>query len=41
MLERGGSWEPIKALTGIDEAGLYKLREELNSLRGNYGNGVD
>lgn len=41
MMERGGSWETIEALTGIDEAGLHKLREELNSLRGNYDNSVD
>lgn len=34
MLERGGSWETIKALTGIDEAGPHKLRKELDRLQG-------
>ena len=39
MLERGGTWETIEVLTGIDEVGLNKLREELAALqRGSDGN---
>jgi len=41
MLERGGSWETIETLTGIDEAGLHKLREELDRLQGTNGREVD
>ena len=33
MLERGGTWETIEVLTGIDEVGLNKLREELAALQ--------
>ena len=35
MLERGGTWETIEVLTGIDEVGLNKLREELAALQRN------
>ena len=34
MLERSHSWETVEALTGIDAAGLHKLREELDRLQG-------
>ena len=34
MLERSHSWETVEALTGIDAAGLRKLREELDRLQG-------
>ena len=37
LLERGNSWETVEALTGIDEAGLRKLRAELGRLQGNNG----
>ena len=37
LLERGHSWEAVKALTGIDETGLHKLQEELDRLRGHNG----
>lgn len=33
MLERGGTWETIEVLTGIDEVGLNKLREELAAMQ--------
>ncbi len=35
MLERSHSWETVEALTGIDAAGLRKLRAELDRLQGN------
>ena len=41
MLKQGISWETVEAITGADEAGLHKLREELNSSRGNYDSDVD
>ena len=41
MLERGGSWETIEALTGITETGLHRLREELDRLQGPNGSKVD
>ena len=41
MLERGGSWETIEALTGINETGLHRLREELDRLQGPNGSEVD
>ena len=34
MLERSHSWETVEALTGIDAAGLHKLRAELDRLQG-------
>ncbi len=34
MLERSHSWETVEALTGIDAAGLRKLRAELDRLQG-------
>ena len=37
LQERGHAWEAVEALTGIDEAGLRKLREELDRLQGNNG----
>ena len=37
MLERSHSWETVEALTGIDAAGLHKLREELDRLQGHNG----
>ena len=37
LLERGHSWEAVQALTGIDEAGLRKLQEELDRLQGHNG----
>ena len=33
MLERGGSWGTIEALTGIDEAGMHNLRESWTGCR--------
>ena len=41
MLKQGISWATIEAITGADEAALHKLREEVNSLQGNYDSGVD
>ena len=41
MLERSHSWETVEALTGIDEAGLRKLREELDRLQGHNDSNVD
>ena len=41
LLERSHSWEAVEALTGIDEAGLHKLREELDRLQGNNDSNVD
>ncbi len=41
MLERSHSWETVEALTGIDEAGLHKLREELDRLQGHNDSDVD
>ena len=29
MLERGATWETVEELTGIDEDGMNKLREQL------------
>jgi hypothetical protein len=40
LLERSNSWEAVEALTGIDEAGLRKLREELDKLQGHNGSDV-
>ena len=37
LLERGHSWEAVEALTGIDEAGLRQLQEELDRLQGHNG----
>ena len=37
LLERGHAWEAVEALTGIDEAGLRTLREELDRLQGHNG----
>ena len=37
LLERGHAWEAVEALTGIDEAGLRKLQEELDRLQGHNG----
>lgn len=36
MLERGASWETITQFTGVDEARLLRLREELASKRNNH-----
>ncbi len=41
MLERSHSWETVEAFTGIDEAGLRKLREELDRLQGHNDSDVD
>ena len=41
MLERSHSWETVEAFTGIDEAGLHKLREELDRLQGHNDSDVD
>jgi hypothetical protein len=41
MLERSHSWETVEALTGIDAAGLHKLREELDRLQGHNDSDVD
>ena len=41
MLERSHSWETVEALTGIDAAGLHKLREELDRLQGHNDSNVD
>ena len=37
LLGRSHSWEAVEALTGIDEAGLRKLRAELDRLQDNNG----
>ncbi len=33
MLELGIPWETVEAVTGVDEIGLHKLREELGRLQ--------
>ncbi len=33
MLELGIPWETVEAVTGVDEVGLHKLREELGRLQ--------
>ena len=41
MLNQGISWETIGMITGVDEAGLHQLREELDRLQGNHDSDVE
>ena len=41
MLNQGIPWETIGMITGVDEAGLRQLREELDRLQGNHGSDVE
>ena len=41
MLNQGIPWETIGVITGVDEAGLHQLREELERLQGPNGSEVD
>ena len=41
MLELGIPWETVEAVTGVDEIGLHKLREELGRLQAVNNNDLD
>ena len=41
MLKRGLSWETVEAITGVDEAGLHRLREELDRFWGDNDSDID
>ena len=40
MLERGASWETVAQFTGVDEAGLVRLREELAAMQNDHNGHV-